>query len=505
MIPGMRVEKGGLDRGKDAILVVGVAVIVAVLVWNILHLGNEATDVSPGKPTSTTQPPKVRSPAVAGQFYPADKGQLESMVDGYLSGAPAKLGVWGVRGLVSPHAGYVYSGPVAAYGYRQLEGSRYGTVIVLGPSHKVYLQKAYIPDVDYYETPLGRVPVSPVAKELLRNGIFTSEPAGADSQEHSVEAQVPFLQRVLPPFKIVPVMVGDVDPGELADALSKYVDDDTLVVASTDLSHYKPYGECVATDNVTVSKILALDYKGVVAEGDACGKIPVLTLMELAKRRGWRTTLFDYRNSGDTAGSKDQGVVGYASIGFYDGLDREEAEILIGIAKSTLAAHYGGGLYVVNESQLPPKLSSKKACFVTLNENRRLRGCIGHLVAQGKLYECVQENALNAALNDGRFEQVDASELPAIKVEVSVLTDPKPLPYDGQDDLLAKLIPGVDGVILKSGSRQSTYLPVVWEMLPGKEEFLKELCLKQGSPGDCWKTAEVLTYQAQEFHEDGFK
>ncbi len=505
MIPAMRAQKGGPDRGKDAILVVGAVVIVAVMVWNLLRLGDNAPAAPEAVSSSTTLPPKVREPAFAGQFYPDDKGRLASMIDGYLSSAPARQDLWGVRGLVSPHAGYVYSGPVAAHAYRQLKGSRYGTVIVLGPNHRSYMRKAYIPDADYYETPLGRVPVSPVAKELLRDGLFTSEPAGADSQEHSVEAQVPFLQRVLPPFEIVPVVVGDVDPRELADALSKHVDDDVLVVASTDLSHYKPYGECVETDNVTVSKILALDYGGMVSKGDACGKIPVLTLMELAKRRGWRTSLLDYRNSGDTAGDKAQGVVGYASIGFYDGLDKAEADTLIGIAKATLAAHYGGGSYAVDESQLPAKLLAKRACFVTLNKDGRLRGCIGHLAAQRKLYECVQENALNAALNDGRFDPVEASELPAVRIEVSVLTDPEPLSHDGPDDLLAKLIPGVDGVILKSGYRQSTYLPMVWEMLPEKEEFLKELCLKQGSAGDCWKTAEVLTYQAQEFHEDGFK
>lgn len=494
------------DRGKDAILVAGAVIIVAVLVWIILHPPAEEKDtVAVNSTKAPAKEPTIRKTAVAGSFYPKDKAELSSMVDADLAKAPAMPDVWGIRGLVSPHAGYVYSGPVAAYGYKQLMSSRYETVIVMGPSHHVYLDKAYIPDVDLFETPLGNVPLSPKVKDMLKDPMFTSSPAGLDSQEHSIEVEVPFLQRVLPPFKLIPIMVGDVDPKKLADALEKYVDDDTLVVASSDLSHYKPYDQCVATDNVTVSAIVAGDYDRMARDGDACGKIPIMTLMELAKRKGWRDRLFDYRNSGDTSGDKSQGVVGYSSIGFYDGLEKAEQDKLIQIARDTLVAHYNGVDYSVDEKTLPPKLLEEKGCFVTLNEGKQLRGCIGSLGPQDKLYKCVIDNALNAALNDGRFNPVDAGELDKIKVEVSVLTVPRTLSYDGPDDLKAKLIVGVDGVILKSGDRQSTYLPVVWEQIPGKEDFLNELCLKQGSPPTCWKTAEVLTYQAQEFHEDGFK
>jgi MEMO1 family protein len=495
------------DKGKDLILIIGTVIIFAVLLWIISTGGGNPhpeTNATAAAPT-TTLTPEVRPAAVAGQFYPKDGKTLSDDIDKYLSQAAANPDVWGVRGLISPHAGYEYSGPVAAYGYKQLIGSRYETVIILGPSHHAYLKKAYIPDVDYYETPLGKVPISPKVKDMLKEGVFTSEPAGADSQEHSIEVQVPFLQKVLPPFKLVPIMVGDVDPKELAAALSKYADNDTLIIASSDLSHYKPYDECVATDNKTVDSILWMDYDAMSSEGDACGKIPILALMELAQERGWRTQLFDYRNSGDTTGVKDQGVVGYSSIGFLDGLNSDEKRMLLKLAKDTLTHYFDGTEMVVDDDALSAKLHEEKGCFVTLNEDKQLRGCIGHLSAQEKLYGCVIDNALNAAFRDGRFQPVGASELPNIKLEISVLTEPKPLKYASPEDLKAKLIPGVDGVILKSDGRESTFLPVVWDMLPNKEEFLSELCLKQGSPANCWKTAEVLTYQAQEFHEDGFK
>jgi AmmeMemoRadiSam system protein A len=299
-------------------------------------------------------------------------------------------------------------------------------------------------------------------------------------------------------------MVGDVDAKKLADALSKYVDEDTLVVASSDLSHYKPYDQCRQTDNATISSILGMDADKMLIDGDACGKIPVLALMQIAKRKGWRNQLLDYKNSGDTAGDKGQGVVGYSSIGFYDGLNTDEQKALLELAQETLVRHYNGEQLLVDESKLPPKLLEDKACFVTLNQGGQLRGCIGHLVPQTKLYKCVIENALNAALNDGRFNPVQKGELSSIKIEISILTVPRPLRYDGPDDLKARLIPGIDGVILQSGQRQSTFLPVVWEMLPDKDEFLSALCRKQGSPSDCWKGAKVQTYQAQEFHQDGF-
>lgn len=491
-------------KNTDAVLVVGVVFVVLVFILIAIREGekNQGDDSVVTAPT-TTLAPSIRKPAVAGSFYPNEPEALTAQIDNYLGQAPDFAQVYGIRGMVSPHAGYIYSGLTAAHGYRQLRGSRYETVIVLAASHRHRFRGASVADVDYYETPLGLVPVSHKVKEMLGEDVFVYEPKAHD-REHSLEVQLPFLQRTLPPFKLVPIVTGDVDPRALAEAVLRYADDDTLIIASTDLSHYKPYDVARAVDSNTVEHIVGLEYEMLAKEGDCCGKIPTLVLMDIAERSGWRTKLFDLRNSGDTAGDKS-GVVGYASVGMYDGLNEDEQEALIGIVEDTLNAHYRGEAYVVDATSLPPKLKEVKGCFVTLNKDRSLRGCIGHLQAREMLYECVRQNALSAALNDGRFQPVTAGELDEIKIEVSVLSDPKPLAYDSPDDLLAKLIPGVDGVILKNGRRQSTYLPVVWEQLPGKEQFLSRLCLKQGSPVNCWRTAEVYTYQAQEFHQEGFK
>ncbi|MFH0862441.1 MAG: AmmeMemoRadiSam system protein B [Candidatus Altiarchaeota archaeon] len=491
------------DIGKDVILVLGMAAVLVVLVWIIAKSAGGKDIAKANVSGSSAANATARQPAVAGQFYPSDKEELSATVESLLKEAPDYPDVWGVRGLIAPHAGYQYSGSTAAYGYRQLRMSRYGTVIVMGPSHRVYLDKAYIPDADYYETPLGRVPISPKAKEMMKEGIFASKPDGQDSREHSIEVQVPFLQKVLPPFQIIPIMVGDVDPDRLADVLDRYADDDTLIVASSDLSHYLTYDECAKRDRATVGAMLEMEPDR-IGQGDACGQIPVQALLMLAKKRGWRSRPFDMTNSGDTTGDNGS-VVGYASIGFYDGLTPAEDQMLLDIAQKTLESRFAGGHLTVDEGKLPPKLLEKRGCFVTLNKGGQLRGCVGSLSAQDKLYRCVQSNAVNAALNDGRFDPVVNDELRDIRIEVSVLTEPLPLAHSSPEDLKAKLIPKVDGVILRSGERQSTYLPVVWEQLPEKEDFLSQLCLKQGSPGDCWKSAEIYTYQAQEFHQDGFR
>jgi AmmeMemoRadiSam system protein B/AmmeMemoRadiSam system protein A len=504
MMKGRKKKGKGRERVNiNVILVAGIAVVAVVVFYSLYQkTGGDSRSLLPEAPsTASGRPVTVRKPAVAGAFYPANAGQLSGIIDDYLRTAESS-DIYGVRGLVSPHAGYIYSGPVAAYGFKLLQDRRYETVIVMGPSHYHGFEGASIPDVTHYETPLGRVELSPRIHDMYKEDLFVFEPR-AHEREHSVEVQIPFLQTVLPKFKLIPVVVGDVDPRELAVTLLKYVDDDTLVVASTDLSHYHPYDKAVELDDVCIKAIPSLDFKSMLY-CQACGRIPVTALMYIAQERGWSGRLLDYRNSGDTAGDRSRGVVGYASIAFYDGLVEEEQEYLLELARNTLLSYYAGGLKPsVDEGRLTEGLREQRACFVTLRKDGDLRGCIGHLSARVPLYECVIENALNAALHDSRFAPVQSEELRDLSIEVSVLTEPRLLPHDSPEDLLDKLVPGTDGVVIKYGWRESTYLPVVWDMIPDKKDFLGNLCLKAGSPADCWRSegAWVYTYQAQEFGE----
>ncbi len=268
------------------------------------------------EPTGRIAAPEERvvlKPAVAGSFYPEDPGQLRSMIQSYLSEAKVPV-ITKPRGLVVPHAGYVYSGPVAAYGFRALQGRKYDTVIVIGPSHHLLFNGAVVPNATHYRTPLGDVKISEKAMRMVdRKTVSQSnEPFGP---EHSVEVEIPFLQSVLGDFEIIPVLAGRADPRDLARALIPLIDENTLVVASSDLSHYYRYEKAVSLDSNCTQGIPELDFRK-MEKCEACGRIPVLTLMYIAREMGWKGILLDYRNSGDTAGREDS-VVGYASVAFY--------------------------------------------------------------------------------------------------------------------------------------------------------------------------------------------
>lgn len=488
---------------------------------------------------------RIRAPAVAGLFYPKDPQKLTDTINRFLAAAPTNR-LADLRAVIVPHAGYEYSGPVAAYAYQQLAGRACDTVVILAASHYAAFHGVSVPATDAYETPLGRVPVSAKARELAQNRPFILEPrclvrrpqwsAAAsktapavgedtpDTWEHSVEVQVPFLQSVLTNFAILPVVFGDADPLELARALVPLLNDRTVVVASTDLSHYHPYDEARTRDRKTVQAICQLDtdrLSGDDAEDAACGRLPVLALLHLAKLKGWQPHLLDYRNSGDTAGDK-RGVVGYAAIAFTGPapaagsttdarpsataaqLSAPERDYLLRLARLTLTS--------VTAGRSPPKPDPDKAqaacravkgCFVTLTKEGELRGCIGNILPDGPLDQAVIQNARRAALEDPRFPPVTATEARALRIEISVLTVPEPLAFNSPADLLAKLQPHRDGVVLRIGDRVATFLPQVWEQLPEKTEFLDHLAAKSGSPASAWRGRDVRvsTYRVEAFAE----
>jgi AmmeMemoRadiSam system protein B len=257
----------------------------------------------------------VRRAAVAGLFYPQEPAILQTQVKGYLEQAPVAVGP-PPRALIAPHAGYIYSGPVAGSAYRQLaalDHTRPYTVFLLGPSHRVAFHGVSVCAFDAYETPLGRIPVSPLAHTLAQQLGFLPK---ADLQEHSLEVHLPFLQMSLPAFELVPMVIGNASPWALAKVLAPFAHDPyNLFVVSTDLSHYHPYDEARAIDATANQAIPALDIQRMATEGDACGLIGVLALMDVARTAGWQGTLLDYRNSGDTVGPRDQ-VVGYGAYRF---------------------------------------------------------------------------------------------------------------------------------------------------------------------------------------------
>ena len=471
----------------------------------------------------------VREAAVAGLFYPKDATALGRMIDAFLAKADGSP-IENLRGLICPHAGYEFSGQTAAFSYKLLAGQDVKTVMLLSPSHYAFFEGAFLPRVDAYRTPLGLVPLSPKADELAKVKPFTSAPrcrverpgwwrqspttapaAGQDlpdTWEHAGEVQVPFLQRVLKDFTLVPVVYGNVDPADVAKAIEPMLDDKTIVIASSDLSHYYPYDEARKLDDRCLKAVCTLDVDK-MKDQEACGKAPILTLMHLAKRNGWQARLLDYRNSGDTAGDKAR-VVGYGAVAFYapgkaaQNYSPQERKWMLQLARKALKESVATGkLPPADAASLAGNLAEPKGCFVTLTKNGSLRGCIGHILPQEPLYKAIMDNAQNAAVRDPRFPPVQADELDKIEIEISVLTTPEPLHFKDAQDLLDRLQPGKDGVILKIGERMATYLPQVWEQIPDKQNFLGSLAVKAGCPANAWKTepTTVLIYHVEAFKE----
>ena len=368
-----------------------------------------------------TAAPRVREPAVAGLFYPKDPGALSRMIDTMLDAARTEPAPGELRALICPHAGYPYSGPVAASAYRLLKGRSYETVIVLGPSHYAELRAGSITEDDVFRTPLGDVPVSARAGVLAGMRPFALDPPcrvvrpdwaaessraapareTADTWEHSVEVEVPFLQKTLAGFQILPVVCGEFDEEQAARALERVLDDRTLIVVSSDLSHYNSYASARRIDQQTVDAIVHLN-PAAVGDSDACGHTPIRTLLYVARHKGWQVRVLDVRNSGDTAGDKSR-VVGYAAIAFYappaDRLTAADRSYLLDLARRTLReAAATGGLPGVPTGGLAPELTRERGCFVTLTRRGELRGCIGYILPQGPLVQAVIENARNAAI-----------------------------------------------------------------------------------------------------------
>jgi MEMO1 family protein len=424
----------------------------------------------------------LRPAAVAGMFYPDDPRELADEIAAYLDRVPEALPHPGFpKALIVPHAGYLYSGPIAASAYDLLRPARgiVKRVVVLGPCHRVPVRGLALPGVSAFDTPLGRVPLDADAVRALRDLPQVVESAATHAEEHALEVQLPFLQKVLGDFSLVPLVVGTVAPEKVAEVLDRlWGGPETLIVISSDLSHYHSYDRAREIDGATVRAILGFDAG--ISHDQACGATPVSGLLIAAKRRELAPRLLDCRNSGDTSGDRHR-VVGYASFalgGEGAGYGAEHGKKLLRVARQSIAEALGAGGAgpAVEEGWL----HETRASFVTLMKGDELRGCVGALEAQRPLAVDVAANARAAAFDDSRFKPLTVEEFARTAIEVSLLSTPKTLAFDDQGDLLRKLRPGVDGVILEHEGGRGTFLPQVWEDLRDPEQFIARLKHKAG-------------------------
>jgi hypothetical protein len=447
----------------------------------------------------------IRPAAVAGAFYPASTPELSAQVSEMLRGAgPANPGD-APKAIIAPHAGYIYSGAVAAKAYARLAAAaaRIRRVVLLGPAHRVAVRGLALPGAAAFETPLGRVPVDVAAAARIADLPQVVTSADAHALEHSLEVHLPFLQSVLGEFALVPLVVGRASPDEVAEVLERlWGEDDTLLVISSDLSHYLAYDQAQAVDRDTARTIL--NRQPSLNPYQACGAAPLNGLLLAATRRGLKPELIDLRNSGDTAGDRRR-VVGYASFGFFPGAEsatETPGDVLIPIARSAIGGVLGLGFDTCEDHHF---LHEVGATFVTLTRRGRLRGCIGTLQAHRRLLEDVKANAKAAAFLDPRFEPLTATELRTTRIEVSLLTAPESIGFASQDEAIAQLRPGIDGVILEYGANRGTFLPQVWEQLPDPRIFFAHLKQKAGLDPEFWAEGVRLSrYTVTKWHEPEF-
>jgi AmmeMemoRadiSam system protein B/AmmeMemoRadiSam system protein A len=469
----------------------------------------------------------TRPAAVAGSFYPAAPQALRAALADHLGAAaaapprPARP-----KMLLVPHAGYRYSGDVAALAYAPLARWRgqVRRVVLLGPTHRVALRGLAAPTVDAFATPLGRVPLDHDALAGLADLSQVVRTDLPHVDEHSLEVQLPFLQAVLGDgFTLVPLAVGAASAAEVAEVLERlWGGDETLIVVSSDLSHYLAYEEAQSRDRATVKHIMALESD--LHGHQACGAAPLNGALRLARRHGLQPRLLGLRNSADAAGmtgaDRDR-VVGYAAIAFEPpaavGIDDAEADTdsdadddsptlghaLLASARQTIAAALGLAEAAGAAPPDHPALQRPGATFVTLHgADGRLRGCIGRLEAVRPLGDDVRANARAAAFDDPRFAPLRADEWPGLKIEVSLLGATQPLAARSEAEALRALRPGIDGVILEWRGYRATLLPQVWSQLPDAAEFVGVLKQKAGLAADFWAhDIRLSCYQVRYFSE----
>ncbi len=491
--------------------------------------------------TDTAAVEEIRPPAVAGRFYPADPEKLRLAIDGYIKDADTWTSPTHAEpiAVIVPHAGYVYSGQIAADAFKRATQRReIDLVVILGTNHTTPGFDGFsIYPRGGYRTPLGVAEIdADIAGRLLESDekcVFNPE---LHRREHSVEVEVPFVQRLFPKAKIAPIVVGTTDLDDcrrfgrkLADIVK---DRDLLIVASSDLSHYPEYEDALDVDKKTLDAVTTLDLEKVKStirrqmrrgirnlSTCACGEGPILVTMAAVNALGVdQSYTISRANSGDAIIGDVSRVVGYGAVIFVkpnsvitdeprERVDQPVKKCLLELARETIHR------YLTTETLPLPRLTAPvpeggkglrydalRGAFVTLKENGELRGCIGHMAEDTPLQLCVGRMALQAAFNDRRFRPVELEELDDIEIEISVLT-PFELVSGYQD-----IVIGRDGVVIKKGGRQAVYLPQVapeqgWTV----EETLDHLCRKAGLPAGSWREgAELYTFQAEVFSEGEF-
>lgn len=468
-----------------------------------------------------------------GVFYPKERGDLETAISECISNAGIKNTYEHIIAIISPHAGYQYSGPTAGFCFKAIKGKSYNTVIITGPSHRHFFNGAAVLDKDAYQTPLGSVYIDKdMAKSLVGYDSRINYYPMPFVNENSIETQIPFIQYAMPEVRIVPVLIGDKSYETcllLAEALHNAIGarKDVLIVSSTDMSHFHPEDKARSIDMCVIDEIKKFQPEELFSfltdrdnRDRPCGSMALVAVMIAAKKLGADTIdILRYETSASSSGNYES-VVGYMSAVIccskdtdFQGvrnnkitenkmentiLNSAQRSRLLEIARESIRNYlYSGKKQIFKEND--HALNRELGLFVTLHKNSKLRGCIGNIIGRQPLYAGVSDMALEAAFSDPRFEPVTMDELANIEIEISVLS-----PLEKIDDPNS-IVMGKHGVLVKKGFRSGVYLPqVALETGWSREEFMDSLCAqKAGIAKNSWKLNEcdIYIFTAEVFGE----
>lgn len=440
---------------------------------------------------------KIRPTAAAGKFYTNNKSELNAQLDYFFENAQTECN-YKSRAVIVPHAGYEYSGQLAAKGFEYLD-KRVKNLFIIGPPHYVPVKNVALSTYEVWDTPLGEVSVNQTINQELVEKFECEFEDEAFAQEHSLEVQIPFILKKIQQVKIVPILASNHE--KVKKIIEYYWENpENGFVISSDLSHFYTSDEAKKIDAVT-AEMIELKQVDEFNHQQACGAVGVLALTNFVKTKGFSLIRVGLMNSGDATGDNSR-VVGYGSWFLYEGEKNEfikkyYSDYVIEVCKTSILA--GLNNEGVPKIDKPAEVFNELgACFVTLEKHGDLRGCIGSIIAHRALINDLVKNAQSSAFSDPRFHPLRKEEFEELSIDVSLLSAPEKMKFKDEADLLEQIRPFVDGIIIKDCGYQSVYLPSVWEQLPEKKLFLDSLKIKAGmTPKHFSPTFEALRFTTE--------
>lgn len=437
---------------------------------------------------------KIKYPAAAGTFYPNNALELKKQIEFFAQYCQNDY-TYASRAVIVPHAGLIYSGRLAYEGISLLDRNL-KNLFIFAPAHRVGFEGLSLSGFELWQTPLGEIEVNQQINNELKEKFNAQFFDKAFEYEHSIEVQLPLIQSVFKNVKIIPLLVGSADYQVISQIIKYYYDDkENGFIISSDLSHFLTDEKAKKIDAVTADMIETGNIDNFQYE-QACGALGIAGLVDFANKKNYSLIRIGMHNSGLTTGDKTR-VVGYGSWFLYEGQTNEfikkyYSKLIIDICRQAIKSKFEPDIEEIKYPQIFGRIG---ACFVTLEKNNNLRGCIGSVIARRPLINDIIMNAKNSAFSDPRFLPVQQNEISQLKIAVSILSEPKKMSFTDENDLLRQMRPNIDGIIIKDGIYQAVYLPSVWEQLPDKREFLETLKVKAGLNPDYFSD----TFEAYRF------